>query len=193
MFKRRALFSLIFIGALAACGAPTSEAPATSNATWTLSADESGMTYVTVKNNLLGEINTFRNISGSVSPSGEAVINIDLNSIDTANEIRDGRMKEFLFRTDDFPRAAITTQIDLTPYAGLKIGESRTELLDLFIDLAGVKLDYEAYVLVTRLGGKKVVVATKAPLLLDATDFDLEEGLAKLQELASLESITPIR
>lgn len=191
MIKLRVFASVVFAGFLAACSEPkTSTTP--SNSVWTLAADESGMTYVTIKDNLLGETNTFREMSGRVSPNGDAVINIDLNSVDTNNEIRDGRMKEFLFKTESYPNARITTQIDMKPYAGLAIGESRAELLELIVDLGGTALDYDANVLVTRLSAAKVVVATKAPLLLDATDFELEAGLAKLQELAGLESITPI-
>lgn len=35
-------------------------------------------------------------------------------------------------------------------------------------------------------------VDNKAPLLIDAEEFGFEAGLAKLQELAGLESITPV-
>jgi len=42
------------------------------------------------------------------------------------------------------------------------------------------------------LGANKVRVDNKAPLLIDAEDFGFESGLAKLQELAGLESITPV-
>ena len=186
---RTLLLGTCIIGAslFAACSPP-----AATDAQWSLMPDQSGMTYVTVKNNLLGEINTFRNISGNVNANGDAIINIDLKSVDTNNEIRDGRMKEFLFKTEVHPAAKITTKIDLQSYAPLPIGQSRTELLALSIDLHGVVLDYDAYVLVTRLGENKVNVATKAPLLLEASDFNLEEGLAKLQTLAGLDSITPV-
>ena len=47
-------------------------------------------------------------------------------------------------------------------------------------------------VLVTRLGVNEVRVDTTAPLILDIEDFGFEAGIAKLKELANLESISPI-
>jgi hypothetical protein len=45
---------------------------------------------------------------------------------------------------------------------------------------------------VTRLGANKARLDNKAPLLLDAEDFGYGAGLAKLQELAGLDSISPV-
>jgi len=60
------------------------------------------------------------------------------------------------------------------------------------LDLHGISDAREFYVLVTRLGANKVRVDNKAPLILDAEDFGFEAGLAKLQELAGLNSISPV-
>lgn len=176
---------------IAACSSPpVQEAERTGN--WVLSADESGMTYITVKIGELAEINTFRNISGAVTPNGQAKVEISLDSVDTNNETRDPRMKEHLFETQKFPMATASTTLDMSKFDGLAIGERHTELLDLTIDLHGVSESYDYYVLVTRLGANRVAVENKAPLILDARDFGMEAGLAKLQELAMLESITPV-
>jgi len=175
--------------AIVAC-APASESERTGN--WTLSPAESGMTYVTIKNGNLGEINTFRDISGVVTPNGKAEFKISLDSVDTNNEIRDPRMKEYIFKTDQFSHAKVTADLNMTQFDVLAIGNSKTVLLDMTIDLAGIQNNEEFYVLVTRLGPNKVRVDNKAPLLLDAEDFGFEAGLAKLQELAGLNSISPV-
>jgi len=60
------------------------------------------------------------------------------------------------------------------------------------LDLHGVSEQFDFYVLVTRLGANKVRVDNKAPLLIDAEDYGFGAGLAKMQKLAGLESITPI-
>jgi len=103
------LLSLSFV-ILAAC-APQAEPE--KSGPWSLVPDESGMTYVTIKNDSLGEINTFREISGSVSENGQAEFTINLDSVDTANEIRDPRMKEILFETASYPAAKVTANLDM--------------------------------------------------------------------------------
>ncbi len=182
------LTSLCFL-TLVACG-PKGEAERTGD--WTLNPAASGMTYVTIKNGNLGEINTFRDISGVVTTEGKAEFTINLDSVDTNNEIRDPRMKEYVFQTDQYPTAKVMADLDMSQFDVLAIGNSKTVLLDMTLDLHGIKDEREFYVLVTRLGPNKVRVDNKAPLILDAEDFGFETGLAKLQELAGLESISPI-
>ncbi len=165
-------------------------APNTS--TWTLDTEESGMTYITVKNGDLAEINTFRKIDGTVTPDGAVEFTISLGSVDTNNEIRDGRMKTILFETGSFPLAKVSTKVDMEKLESLSIGESHTLLLDMNIGLHGHNMKTEFYVLATRLGANKVVVVNKAPLILHADDFGFSESLVKLQKLAGLDTITPV-
>jgi len=147
---------------------------------------------VTIKNGSLGEVNTFKMISGSVSEGGQAEFTVFLDSVDTNNEIRDPRMREILFQTESYPTAKVSANLDMMQFDDLAIGGTETVLLDMTLDLHGVSEQFDFYVLVTRLGANKVRVYNKAPLLIDAEDFGFEAGLAKLQELAGLESITPV-
>jgi len=185
----KVLFGISWI-ILAGCNSPHSSE--THNSDWTLLADESGMTYITIKNGDIGEINTFRTIDGKVSADGEATFTIALDSVDSAVESRDERMRNILFETADFPMATATSQIDMATLNSLGIGESETVLLDLSINLHNYIYEDAFYVLVTRLGENKVVVANKAPLILDATDFGFGPGLKDLQSLAGLDSISPV-
>ncbi len=159
---------------------------------WKMVADESGMTYITIKNGEFAEINTFRQVSGTVSHKGDAEILVDLSSVDTNNEIRDERLRELLFKTHAFPQAKITAKIDMAPLESLAIGESHTLLLDMTIAVRGVSVQKDFYVLATRLGADKVVVNNKAPLILEAADFGMTEAIEQLRTLASLDSITPL-
>ena len=191
------IVNLVFAGSfsiLAACSNTANESAqnADLSAPWTLSAAESGMTYITVKNNDIGEINTFREISGSVSSDGEAVFEVHLDSVDTNNETRDPRMREHMFKTADFPTATVNAQVDMAQFEKLPIGDSATVLLDTTIELAGTASEESYYVLVTRLGTDKVSVTNKAPFVLDAELFGMSEGLETLRGLAGLDSISPV-
>ena len=184
------ILTLIATGLITACSGSTGEAERTGP--WTLDAAESGMTYITVKNNDLGEINTFREISGSVSETGNAVFTINLDSVDTANETRDPRMREHVFKTASFPMAKASAQLDMTQFESLPIGNSETVLLDVNIELAGYATQRDFYVQVTRLGVNKVVVNNKAPLILEVAEFGMEEGIETLRGLAGLDTISPV-
>ena len=182
------LFSLSF-ALLAACGPKTTPEK---TGPWSLLPTQSGISYVTIKNGSLGEVNTFRQISGSVSEGGQAEFTVYLDSVDTNNEIRDPRMREILFQTETYPTAKVSANLDMAQFDNIPIGGTETVLLDMTLDLHGISEQFDFYVLVTRLGANKVRVDNKAPLLIDAEDFGFEAGLAKLQELAGLESITPM-
>ena len=80
----------------------------------------------------------------------------------------------------------------MSQLAVLGVGNSKTLTQNMQFDLHGIKHEQEANLTITRLGANKVLVATKDPLVLDASDFGFEAGIAKLQELAKLNSISPI-
>ena len=176
-------------GILAAC-APQSEPEKTGP--WSLVTTQSDISYVTIKNGSLGEVNTFRQISGSVSEGGQAEFTVYLDSVDTNNEIRDPRMREIMFQTEQYPTAKATAKLDMAQLNALAIGGSKVITLDLTLDLHGIAEQFDADMRVTRIGPNKVRVDSAVPLIIDAEDFGFEAGLAKLQELAGLESITPV-
>ena len=182
------LISLSFI-ALTACGAKTVPEK---TGPWSLVSKDSSISYVTIKNGSLAEANTFDMLSGEVSEGGKAEFVVYLDSVDTANEIRDPRMREILFKTDKFPTAKVTADLNMAQFNELPIGGTKSVLLDMTLDLHGISEQFDADMRVTRIGPNKVRVDSAAPLLIDVEEFGFEEGLAKLQELAGLESITPV-
>ena len=71
-------------------------------ANWELLNDESSLNYVSVKNSSVGEVNGFKNLSGSLEDDGKLSVEIDLASVDTKVAIRDDRMKSVLFELVNF-------------------------------------------------------------------------------------------
>jgi len=157
-----------------------------------LDSKESGISYVTIKNGSLGEVNTFSMLSGEVSEGGKAEFVVYLDSVDTANEIRDPRMRKILFETDNYPTATVTADLKMAEFTELPVGDSKPVLLEMTLDMHGISEQFDADMNVTRIGPNKVRVDSAAPLLIDAEDFGFGAGLAKLQELAGLQSITPV-
>ncbi|MEM8634968.1 MAG: YceI family protein [Pseudomonadota bacterium] len=200
MAKRISLGSAVFaLAAFAACTEPTDASSDTESAViaeaagpWTLSTDASALTYLSIKSGNVAEINTFGELSGTVSEEGSAEISINLNSVNTNVDIRNERMRNVFFETETYPTATARTTLDMDQFSALEVGNSVTVPVRFEIDLHGETASYDIDASVTRLGVNKVGVDNTAPLILYPEDFNLIDGLGQLQSLAGLDSITPI-
>ena len=185
--------------ALTACGAPSSTeapvpAPASSidaSADWHLVSEESRLTFVSTKADELAEVHTFKMMTGSVTPEGAATIEIALDSVDTAIELRDERMRAMLFETETHPTLTITSETALDAFSEMEEGDRRRIEADITVGLHGAENAYFADLFVTRVGADKVLVESASPVLVHAADFELDAGLEALREVAALPSISP--
>ena len=82
-----------------------------------------------------------------------------------------------------------TTLADSDPVA-LAPGAQLELRLPLLVNLHGHKQEYRSELLVTRLDDRRFQVVTLAPLVLNAADFGLAEGLESLRVLADLPAIS---
>lgn len=149
----------------------------------TLDNDNSTLSFVSVKKGSAAEVHTIKKLSGSLSDTGELKVVLDLSSVDTKIEVRDGRMKVFLFETDKFSEATLTAKLESMPEDGIK--QISTEAT---LDLHGVSQVIKVNSTVLRTGDK-LIVTSSTPIIINAADFKLDSGISKLQELAKLPSI----
>lgn len=166
--------------------------PAAQGSDWQLDAGASTLNFVSIKAGSTAETHHFRAMSGTVAEDGTAELVIDLASVETGIEIRNERMQEHFFETGEYAEARLTAQIDLTALTGLEPGDRTTIPFEGTLDLHGASLPVATEVTVTDLNGERVLVETAAPVFLHVADFGLADGLATLQELAGLPSITPV-
>ena len=192
---------LVVLTALAACAPaaappPAAEAPAQTAAIaaqgWTLASAESRLSFLSVKAGEIVEAHSFGGLSGEIGPDGAARIAIPLDQVKTNIDIRDERMREHFFETARFPVANVAAQIDLAGYGDLAVGARKVTPLTLTLDLHGVQAPVEAQFFVTRLGERRVEVASVDPILVHVEDFALAAGLETLRGLANLPAITPV-
>lgn len=188
-FPLRTLLASSFIS-LAACSQPAAEVTPL-DGDWTVSGDESHLSFVSVKADTVAEAHSFGEIDGSVAADGTATIEIPLATVQTNIDLRDERMREFLFETETYPTATITAPLDPATFSGLGIGDTVTAPVTATIDLHGQTSEIDADLLVTRIAADKVLVVTATPIIITADEFGLADGVEKLRELASLPSITP--
>ncbi|MEM8553673.1 MAG: YceI family protein [Pseudomonadota bacterium] len=158
---------------------------------WTLDSAGSAISYVTMKNGEIAEPNLLSGLSGSVSEDGAATVEIALSSVETYIDIRNERMREFLFQVADFPVATVTAALDLDDIADLPAGGMTEASFEVTIATNGTENSYDAMAFVTRASDDRVMVTSKQPIIVYADEMGYEGGLAKLQELAGLDSIQP--
>lgn len=192
----KTLLPVLFFGsviALSACDSnrekAAPESTPASASSWSLDADASQLSFVSIKNNQVAETHRFRDLSGSLAADGAARIEIGLDSVVTGVEIRDLRLRETLFQTAQFPKAVITAQIDPALVKALAIGAHQIVETEAQLDLHGLQNKLPATLRITRIGERLWLVTSEKPLIVNAANFGLVDGLETLRNVVNLQSI----
>lgn len=160
------------------------------SAKWSLVGEESVLAFISIKKSDVAEVHTFGKLSGNVKKSGQLVIDIDLASVDTKVSVRDDRMREVLFETVRFPSAKLTARLDRSVLQELKVGQSKVVNTKATLELHGHRKEITIAALVVRPSQTELVVASLKPVIVNAADFGLAEGVEKLREMVALPSIS---
>jgi len=182
---RSLLSSVTLAVTFLACGSVTA-------ANWTLDSSSSAINFISIKNANIAENHQFKEISGKVAGSKSVFININLNSVDTAIEIRNQRMKEHLFETDQFPSATISAELDPSLLTNLKAGSSTITNAPFKLTLHGQSQELTASIKIIKTSDSEIHVTSMKPIFVQANDFNLIAGILKLQQLAKLQSIDAV-
>ena len=159
-------------------------------ADWILDQENSSLSFGSIKKNSIGESNHFRHLDGKITQDGDVALFIDLSSVETWVDIRNARIKEFLFQTADFPMATLRGQVDMEKFKEMKVGSQQSFEIAFDLDFHGLQQTIEAELVVIRLTDSKVMVVPDGIIFLDGEKFNLLSGLKKLQQLAKLPSIS---
>ena len=162
-------------------------ASSVAQAEWHLDAEASRLSFISTKNASKAEVHHFRELAGSVTDDGAARVEVPLDSVETAIPIRNERMREFLFETADYPSLTVSASVDPAVLGG---AGAQAMTLPVTVSLHGQTASYDAAVLVAGGEDGSVTVTTSEPIVVNAGDFELGAGIAKLQALAGLSSIS---
>ena len=151
-------------------------------------ANGSIIQFISIKNNAVGELSQFESVVGSVTDEGQVDIRVALNAVETNVGIRNERMKQLLFEVGLFPEAIITAQ--LAPSA---VSATQSHIIEttLAIDLHGQVVNRTATLQVAP-NEQGLSVVSVEPILLTASEFGLESGVAALQSIAGLAAISRV-
>ncbi|MDN3652813.1 YceI family protein [Thalassotalea ponticola] len=162
----------------------------TALANWQLEGQQSSLSFVSIKKQDIAEVHRFDRLSGFINDDGQAQIDIALNSVNTGIDIRDTRMKQMLFNTDQFATAVVRAEVSESMLAGLTLGQVHPLTLEGHLDLHGKSQPFTAKCRVIRVDKNTLFVSTSQPVVISASDFGLSEGVTKLTEIAGLPSIS---
>lgn len=166
-----------------------SPAPA---ANWILSKGESKIAFGSIKTDTVGEAHHFTNLGGSITDAGNALIEIDVSSLETWIDIRNQRMLKHVFDEGEYPIAVIEAQVDMAEVASLEPGQTTTVSTTALLEFVGADVEMETDLFVAALSNSKVMVTTDEMILLSTEDLGIDEGVDQLMELAQLPSITRV-
>jgi len=159
-------------------------------ADWNLNNTDSSLNFISIKKQSIGEVNSFKKLTGSLKENGEAQVTVNLNSVETRVAKRNQRIKKELFETSLFPQATVKTKLNMKRINHLKAGESYSEVLELALSIHGQQQEVEADMRITALTGNKLLASTIKPIIIKASDFKLVQGIEVLRTLAKLPSIS---
>ena len=166
-----------------ACAAPA-------HAGWTLSNDQSVLSFVSTKAVNVAEVHKVTDLSGEIGSDGQISVSIGLASVDTGIEIRDERMREMLFDTTSYALATVSAKVDPMMIEKLNAGDSKRMIVEATLSLHGVSRPLQIELIVVRSGDSRIVATSAKPVVVNAPDFGLGEGIEALREIAGLPSIS---
>ncbi|MES2673540.1 MAG: cellulose binding domain-containing protein [Pseudomonadota bacterium] len=159
---------------------------------WQLSATDSYLNFVTTKNSHTIEVHKFDSLSGSLTNAGVATLVVDLASVNTANTLRDQRLRDLFFETGSFPSAIATFNVDTSVVAAIPVGQSAVVDLAGTLDLHGVAALMSTKVLVQKATATRVVVQSLAPVIVRSADHNLTAGVEALRAAVGIVSVSGI-
>ncbi|MDF3126566.1 YceI family protein [Rheinheimera sp. 1928-s] len=161
-------------------------------ADWSVNSQQSSLNFVSVKNDVVAETHSFKELTGKLTSAGEFSVAIPVMSIDTIIPIRNERILEHVLAAKQYATINAKGKVDSKVLTGLKTGDSVVVDQALDLTLLTQTQSLMAKVKVTKVSDSQLVVTTVAPIMLDVNKFELNAGVEKLRELAGLNSISPM-
>ena len=161
------------------------------NAVW--ESDNNHISFLSIKvnqqKNSITEQSAFTSSKAMLDKDGMFTLTIDLNSVKTNVDIRDQRLKDWVFETAQFGTATVSGKVDADAVNKLAVGETLKLEQPLELDIHGQKVKLQAELNVQRSAEDKIMVNTLTPVILDTKAMKMEKGVMQLVEVMALSSI----
>ena len=157
---------------------------------WKVDSDSSNVSFISIKKGDIAEVHHFKSMAGTFDDKGQFSFSVALASVATNIEIRDERMTSLLFEVDKYPKLTLTATVDPNLVKDLPVGSVKVTTIDAEVDLHGEKQKMAFTVSIAKLSDSHLLVASVAPVIVNANSFGLTAGVEKLREIAGLSAIS---
>lgn len=154
---------------------------------WVLNTELSTISFVSTKKDKIAEVHVFDSFTGTIA-NGNTLVKIEAASVNTGTEIRDDRMREFLFEITDFPKIIISA--DSAILDGLSTNNPSMLTTPATLTLHGVTNQVDLAIFATKHSDGSVNIVSQKPIVIKASDYNMEGGIIKLSELVGGINIT---
>lgn len=164
---------------------------AASATSYRLAADDASVNFISTKAGAVAEIHRFGQVVGTLGEDGGVRLVIDLASVDTAIEVRNERVRDMLFDIARFPEALIRADLDPALWQDLAPGERKSVEVLGSLALHGEEGQIRLVVDVVGAADGGLIVTSRLPVIVNAGQFSLAEGVERLRAVAGLPAISP--
>lgn len=173
--KLNKIISLLFVSASLLLSPLLSHA-------WELDKDNSSVSFVSIKKNIIGEVHQLKDIAGTISDNKTATITIRPDSVETLVPIRNERVREFLFETSIYPTIEISADVETL----LKTtNQPKHAQVPASLTLHGITKAITLNVYINETAQGSLIVSSYKPVIINATEFGLDKGILKLASLVN--------
>lgn len=158
-------------------------------AAWDLANEASLFGFVSIKKSSVAEVHQFGKLSGEIDDDGHVTVDIDLSSVETGIPLRNSRMKSYLFEVGKFHYAHVTGTVSPSLINGLGVGRTTAVSVPLKLSLHGKTRNITAAVFLFKQEDGAIMVGTGLPIIVNAKDYGLGNGIERLARLAKLPRI----
>jgi polyisoprenoid-binding protein YceI len=175
---------------LVACASGTGGTP-TASTGWAIDGAQSSLNFVTTKAGQagvggIGEVQSFKRFTGGLDAAGQIKLVIDLASVDTGVEIRDERMRTMLWNIKATPQATFSATLSAENLSKLSADSASDIDVAGQLELAGQTKPVNAKLRAMRMSGGKIMVTTRAPIIVNSNDYGLKAGVEAMREVMNL-------
>ncbi len=161
---------------------------------WDMDPDASQITFGSVKfqdGKKVVETHSFAKFAGAIEEDGTVAIRVNLDSVDTKNDLRNVRMRFLFFETFKYPEAVVTAQLTSDMAADLTVGSSRDITIPFNFQIHNADNQMMTDATVTVDGPDRITVQSKTPVIFNVEEFGLGDNLRKIAETAGGFEIVP--
>ncbi len=160
------------------------------NAAWQVSEAESKVYFSSTKNETVFETHSISNVSGKWEKNGKLTVLMPISKVETGIEIRNQRLKDIVFKQNEYPSAIFTANVTPKKVKELKVGDSIEMETVGELTLAGKKQSLPIRFSVLRKSKSELDIKNIGNINVDAGNLGLGESIEKLKEIAKLNAIS---